>query len=190
MKALLAALLLPALSFAAGYPPGSYSFTGLGGPPVGNEYCSPNGFDFNLWFTWDGGNTPPTFEPGVGIHEGSLAGGWSTQAREGALCGGDSSVLFSQMYEEPYNFILDIENGLLNGIRTSISGAGDPLRIEVDFAEGTFFSSIVYVDTYGTLDRAPGYVEDPLLTPEPATWTLLLLGVGAIAARRRRGPVL
>lgn len=181
MKIILAILLLPVLSFAAGYPPGTYSFTGLGSP---TEF-SPAGWDFSLWFTWDGGNIPYTYDQDEGTFTtGSITGGWYQEPREGGCCG-DTPYPFSVLVN-PDVFIVDIENGLLNGFSMALWNAGDPLILEVDFAKGTFYSGIVNTGTYGTFDaRAPGYIEDPLLTPEPATWTLLLLGVAGIAARRR-----
>ena len=178
MKALLAALLLPALSFAAGYPPGTYQFTGLGEP----SWLSPNGYDFSLGFTWDGGNSPTTFEPGVGISPGSLTGGWSLTPREGGCCAGDS-VNFGNIVN-PDVFELDIESGLLNGILIAIWNAGDPEVLDVDFESETYFSVIVNIGGNGMFNRAPGYIVSDV--PEPGTLTLLLLCLAAIAARRPR----
>lgn len=187
MKALLLALLLPALSFAAGYPPGSYSFTGLVEP----DWLAPNGFDFSLDFTWDGGNVPETVIPNTNsdppiVIPGSLQGVWAMHVREGGCCSGDW-YRFKDMFN-PDGFAMDIENGLLNGFLIMVYGAGDPLFLEVDFETGDFTSIMVYRGGAGTLNRAPGYIEDPLLTPEPATWTLLLLGVAGILRKVNAEP--
>jgi hypothetical protein len=88
--------------------------------------------------------------------------------------------------ERPDYNQITIENGLLRSFRYGY-GHHDAIFLQVDFELGTYNWHHFWDGSHGTLNRAPGYVEDAVV-PEPQTWTLLLAGFAAIAAlgRRRR----
>lgn len=183
MKSLLVALLFPVLSLAAGYPPGSYNITGLGPP----DWIGPYGYDIRIGLKWDGGST-------IDSLAGSFIEETAIQGQEPSCC---FSLLafwpeeFSSVYypdQPPIISELYIEDGLLAGFHF-LHNRHEAIELAADFEAGTYVFDFLwsYQGSRGTLDRAPGYVEDPLQTPEPGAWLLLLTGSAILARARAHG---